>query len=170
MRLPIDAELVKDSDPLQRAEVRCSIETPRVCEWSRRFCCGCSARKCAALLRLALAMSPLLYRLKLQRAEVRCSIETEHLLDRLHEIFPLQRAEVRCSIETPRVCEWSRRFCCGCSARKCAALLRHLRFSTRDSCYLNLLQRAEVRCSIETSPSDVSPALSSEVAARGSAL
>jgi len=45
-------------------------------------------------------MSPLLYRLKLQRAEVRCSIETEHLLDRLHEIFPLQRAEVRCSIET----------------------------------------------------------------------
>ena len=63
---------------LQRAEVRCSIETIG-----------------AAVMALLNA--------KLQRAEVRCSIETGRAATCSPQyIYTLQRAEVRCSIETTR--------------------------------------------------------------------
>ena len=85
---------------LQRAEVRCSIET-----LSRP--------------------STIAHSIKLQRAEVRCSIETSiHFTANRRVTSMLQRAEVRCSIETDirRRCRCSHRR--RCSARKCAALLR----------------------------------------------
>ena len=138
---------------LQRAEVRCSIETVELrCSHATSRCCsarkcaallrlegewiihaegcrGCSARKCAALLRPALAVS-MIYSTghPLQRAEVRCSIETlQPPLGGPPRDRPLQRAEVRCSIETrcSRRRHLDHNICC--SARKCAALLRHPR-------------------------------------------
>ena len=61
---------------LQRAEVRCSIET-RKPAMAVHQSIGCSARKCAALLRRCnILLRHLLRRRALQRAEVRCSIET----------------------------------------------------------------------------------------------
>ena len=112
---------------LQRAEVRCSIETPLTLELSTVTLACCSARKCAALLRRGLAEKKITCPIQgLQRAEVRCSIETWARSSlKVASIQMLQRAEVRCSIETSR---WPQtRLLSGtrCSARKCAALLRH---------------------------------------------
>ena len=87
--------------PLQRAEVRCSIETSRTVQPS------------STIMSL------------LQRAEVRCSIET--CVDSPHQtpfVVALQRAEVRCSIETIVAGILIAVYALGCSARKCAALLR----------------------------------------------
>ena len=109
----------------------------------------------------------------LQRAEVRCSIETTLPLRVLMMAGVLQRAEVRCSIETVIHSDSGAPFHIRCSARKCAALLRHppplpgglsgARCSARKCAALLrrrywatarrialALQRAEVRCSIET--------------------
>ena len=134
---------------LQRAEVRCSIETrspDNLPDWQRA---RCSARKCAALLRHENVNSRKSPEMLLQRAEVRCSIETDvhmpplggscrcsarkcaALLRPLIEgLLPppcgtgLQRAEVRCSIETAVIPKSQTGIRVGCSARKCAALLR----------------------------------------------
>ena len=67
---------VKNPQGLQRAEVRCSIETisPRGSAGCWRV--RCSARKCAALLRRRYWATARRIALALQRAEVRCSIET----------------------------------------------------------------------------------------------
>ena len=137
---------------LQRAEVRCSIETSETLSrqgssesrCSARKCAAllrplsaripgvlarlrCSARKCAALLRRdVLARVVAAHSCRLQRAEVRCSIETPGSIRHRHaRVLGLQRAEVRCSIETSIQGEDSGDW----------------RF---------MLQRAEVRCSIET--------------------
>ena len=129
---------------LQRAEVRCSIETMAGGETQPPSRSGCSARKCAALLR-RMSLNSLPGERRLQRAEVRCSIETRR----------------RHTGSSPQM---------GCSARKCAALLRPMKsYSKCDR--PGALQRAEVRCSIETGRGLPPPARRSPaVAARGSAL
>ena len=110
---------------LQRAEVRCTIETFErgdtlvLCD----FCC--SARKCAALLRQIGTKRRNRRHTSLQRAEVRCSIETSGGEVRpMVWWFALQRAEVRCTIATAPAVIPNSQTGLRCSARKCAALLR----------------------------------------------
>ena len=86
----------------------------------------------------------------LQRAEVRCSIETSFSLSQASRTAMLQRAEVRCSIETGRDEGDLPLSPGGCSARKCAALLRLVVDDVVYRRRFRRLQRAEVRCSIET--------------------
>ena len=78
---------------------------------------------------------------------------------------------MRCSIETGPRTSLTHGGIFGCSARKCAALLRHKAERLIRVAVAWGLQRAEVRCSIETAEGfDDEPGLFFGVAARGSAL